>query len=455
MADASPRHVTRCHKELLKLERITCPALRSRTVFALLFCALLVGGASAQKRKSKKSSSRKSTNPTVIHRERSARENELSRLKREIADYQKQLKQHQASADRSKRNLNAFNRRTGQLRSAIAELERRVDDLEEKKEVVEDSLHTTAETLDRLKAAYAEGARFLYMNGALESHTADEILLDPKLADDHLRQEYYARLVGRAHAMNRERLDSAKHALGTTQANIASAISSQSRIMGERASEAEKVERQKQQESHKLAQIEHDRARLERILKQKQESARRLERMIADLIVREEKAAEARRQAEARRRKAAARSHAKQPKIEDDVVESGRAYGPHSLLWPTSSHHIRQGYGEHRNADLNTVTMNLGIDIGTDHGSPVRAAADGVVSIVSSLPSYGTIVVLQHSGGLHTVYANLAGVSVSASAHVKAGQTIARSGSNEELGDVLHFEVWKGKSRQNPAGWLK
>jgi murein DD-endopeptidase MepM/ murein hydrolase activator NlpD len=104
---------------------------------------------------------------------------------------------------------------------------------------------------------------------------------------------------------------------------------------------------------------------------------------------------------------------------------------------------------------LNTVTMNLGIDIAAAAGSAVSAAAEGIVSLVSSLPSYGTIIVLQHAGGLHTVYADLSGVNVRVGSRVSAGQTIARSGSNEESGAMLHFEVWKGKSRQNPIGWLR
>jgi murein DD-endopeptidase MepM/ murein hydrolase activator NlpD len=83
------------------------------------------------------------------------------------------------------------------------------------------------------------------------------------------------------------------------------------------------------------------------------------------------------------------------------------------------------------------------------------AAAEGDVSLVSSLPSYGTIVVLKHAGGLHTVYADLASSSVSTGMHVRAGQQLGRVGASEESGPVLHFEVWKGKAKQNPLGWLK
>ena len=97
--------------------------------------------------------------------------------------------------------------------------------------------------------------------------------------------------------------------------------------------------------------------------------------------------------------------------------------------------------------------MNLGIDIASPEGSPVVASAEGEVVLVSTLPSYGTVV-SSASGGI-TVYADLASASVQAGTHIYAGQTIGKSGANEMSGAVLHFEVWKGKSKQNPVGWLK
>jgi murein DD-endopeptidase MepM/ murein hydrolase activator NlpD len=99
--------------------------------------------------------------------------------------------------------------------------------------------------------------------------------------------------------------------------------------------------------------------------------------------------------------------------------------------------------------------MNLGVDIGAPRGSTVVAAEAGTVASVSSLPGYGSIVIVSHGGGLHTVYAELAGVSVSRGAKVSRGSAIGSSGENPELGPIVHFEVWKGRSRQNPLKWLR
>jgi septal ring factor EnvC (AmiA/AmiB activator) len=388
------------------------------------------------------------------HAERSSKESELARLRAEIEQYRGQLARHEQEEQRSKKNLTAFNRRTLELEAAISKLEGRLDALEEQKSVVDSSLRKTANSLDKLKSAYASSSRFLYMRGKLTPPNPDLYLFAPAVHSDYARDRYYAQVIGQAHAMNRDRLDSMKRGLGESSRQIARTMTAEEHHMDQEAQEAQAVEARKAEEARQLVQIQHDKERLRKLLQERTASAKRLEGMIANLILKEEAARKA---AKAKRHAAAAKKSTGSKRavpIEDDEPV-GRSYGPHSLSWPCSSHKIRQGFGEHRNAELNTVTMNLGVDIATGTGSPILAAAEGEVSLISTLPSYGTIIVLKHSGGLHTVYADLSGVSVRQGMQVRAGQQIGRSGANEENGPVLHFEVWKGKSKQNPMGWLK
>jgi murein DD-endopeptidase MepM/ murein hydrolase activator NlpD len=80
----------------------------------------------------------------------------------------------------------------------------------------------------------------------------------------------------------------------------------------------------------------------------------------------------------------------------------------------------------------------------------VVASEDGVVSLVSWLPSYGTIVIVEHREGYRTVYGNLVGAAVSRGASVDAGQRIGTNG-----GSSVHFEIWRGQTRLNPATVLR
>lgn len=85
------------------------------------------------------------------------------------------------------------------------------------------------------------------------------------------------------------------------------------------------------------------------------------------------------------------------------------------------------------------------LDYGVPEGTPVYAAADGVVITTANLTySYGTHVVIQHAGGLQTWYAHgtRGSISVSPGQTVSRGQQIMRSGNTgKSFGAHLHFEV--------------
>lgn len=104
---------------------------------------------------------------------------------------------------------------------------------------------------------------------------------------------------------------------------------------------------------------------------------------------------------------------------------------------------------------------HLGIDIANSIGTPVVAAADGVVSYVGSMNGYGNVVMVTHSieGQLFTTtYAHLSGFNTSVGTTVSKGQQIARLGNTgNSTGPHLHFEIhvgeWNG-SRSNAVNPL-
>ena len=97
--------------------------------------------------------------------------------------------------------------------------------------------------------------------------------------------------------------------------------------------------------------------------------------------------------------------------------------------------------------------VNDGIDISAAAGSPVRAAADGVVAAITKDQSGTPIIVVKHDGGLLTVYAGVDGVTVAQGTSVKRGQTIAtvKAGSPS----FLHFEVRQGLESVDPLPYLQ
>jgi murein DD-endopeptidase MepM/ murein hydrolase activator NlpD len=100
-----------------------------------------------------------------------------------------------------------------------------------------------------------------------------------------------------------------------------------------------------------------------------------------------------------------------------------------------------------------------GVDISADRGTPVKAAADGVVSEVKTDPRLGVTIIIDHKNGIKTVYANLAEDDmVSPNQKVKQGDVIGSVGNSAAFEAVeqshIHFEVLKGDEPVNPSAYL-
>ena len=118
--------------------------------------------------------------------------------------------------------------------------------------------------------------------------------------------------------------------------------------------------------------------------------------------------------------------------------------------WPVRGR-VVTGFGPSRSG-----VRSDGIQIAVPEGTPVLAAADGVVAYVgNSIPSLGGLVIVKHGDGYTTVYGNAKKLLVQRGQSVKRGQEIAVSG---ETGSVtqpsLHFEIRKGRDPIDPLGKL-
>lgn len=98
------------------------------------------------------------------------------------------------------------------------------------------------------------------------------------------------------------------------------------------------------------------------------------------------------------------------------------------------------------------------MDIYVPEGTPVLAMKDGDVVYAGGWGSYGLAVVLQHGGGVRSLYAHLSRLEVSAGERVRGRQEIGRSGSTgNATGPHLHFEVLQDGFAVDPVpllgGW--
>jgi murein DD-endopeptidase MepM/ murein hydrolase activator NlpD len=139
--------------------------------------------------------------------------------------------------------------------------------------------------------------------------------------------------------------------------------------------------------------------------------------------------------------------------IERVSADFDKTYG--RLPWPVRNGVVIRRFGTQRDRDLNIVTTSNGIDISVPDNSPVRAVSGGKVAQIAYLPTFGNIVIVRHPKSYLTVYANLARVTVAKGEFIQSQHMIGSSGAMTEGGSIVHFEIWKGKAKQNPEKWLR
>lgn len=123
--------------------------------------------------------------------------------------------------------------------------------------------------------------------------------------------------------------------------------------------------------------------------------------------------------------------------------------GEIELIWPASGK-ITSHYGS-RNGKKHD-----GVDISVPKGTPIKAAASGVVLFSGrSFNDYGKMIVIKHNSDFSTVYAHNSENIVEEGNDVKKGQVIGRVGnSGNASGYHLHFEVRKEEKPINPLFFL-
>lgn len=102
------------------------------------------------------------------------------------------------------------------------------------------------------------------------------------------------------------------------------------------------------------------------------------------------------------------------------------------------------------------MAMHEGLDFMAEAGTPIYAAADGIVAQAESTPDYGNIVKIDHGSGLETRYAHAQRLLVKAGDRVQKGQLLAEVGNTgRSTGAHLHFEVRLNGVALDPRKYLQ
>ena len=386
----------------------------------------------------------------------------------ELEDLQR-LDARRAELDRQ---LGILGDRLDSAERELAESQAQLDTTTQQLTTTQTKLTNTRKQLAAGKAEFAERARATYMYGGRGSWASIVAGLDNMA--DFQRGVKYARSVLRKDQQRVERIaaletmvqriavdleelqerHAAQRAVDAEHRNTAAAI------VAEREEVAAQVEAEAAERRQLVAQLETDRRsyiamvqNLEAESTSLEAELRRIaeEQRAAELAAQRKAAAEAAAAAEARRLAAIADAKVSQPTVPDPPAPEPSTG---AMLWPANGPKTSD-FGWRTHPIFGTQRFHAGIDIGAGYGAAIYAARDGVVHTAGVMSGYGNTVVVDHGGGIATLYAHQSSISVSSGQQVSRGDVIGYVGSTGySTGPHLHFEVRQGGEFKDPQTFL-
>lgn len=359
---------------------------------------------------------------------------ELQRLRASIEQTQKRIDALSRTESKTKRTLSTYQKQRHRIATFIAQLEGELSALKDSIVTLRLDIEQTKASLDVAEKAY-NNASYNMIRWKAE-HKGRE--------DASIEYDPYFRNISTSLAAYRDEMIMLKDSLLWQENLLEEYATTQQSVRDAKYQEQKNLAASIAKSSTELTRIRSNKSGLSKQLEERQKSVARLRSIISKLVAEEAR----------RAREKAARKNTSGSTRPPSAITSVSGFAAGSLPWPTKSRSILQGYGTYTNPATGIVLDNPGIDIQSPSGSAVACVAAGVVSSITFLPGFGSLVIVDHGNGVRSVYANLSSVSVTTGSKISAGTRIGTSGENFD-GELLHFELWHGRSRQNPAIYLR
>lgn len=368
--------------------------------------------------------------------------NETNKKKQEI---QSQIQKNQKESNEVAEEINKLSSQIDETNLELSEIQKELNELQnsivankEKLKVAEDNLFNRNDTFE-------ERLRVMYKRGPVGYI---EVLLDSTDISDFLtRAEMIKKVID--HDVNlletmkaeRDEIEKVKKELEVQQINVAAV----KRKVETKKSELVVANRAKES---LLGELESERATMEQAHDALNAEADALSAVIA------------KKQQEAAAAAAAANSQSSGggggTSAEPTYVDSGEISSK-GMIWPApGNNRVSSPFGYRIHPIFGTRKMHTGVDISTPMGATIVAATDGTVQSAGGMGGYGNAVIIDHGGGIATLYAHNSQLLVKAGQKVSRGQVIAKAGSTGySTGPHLHFEVRKNGTYINPLPWIR
>ncbi len=339
---------------------------------------------------------------------------ELRANRNELRSLQERIDSHSSEAGSLKKRIALLNRRITKLQIAINKLAAEIEEVEDEVAIAEAQLARSQKQIDKIKDLATDQAVELYKSGGTEA--LDALLNSESLAELNDRIE----MLGVAAQQNTGALIKYGRLRAIVNEQARALFAKRDELAVKQASHEELNERL----SADREQAAEDLATLKRRLGAEKDRERHLESVNEDI---------------------------KQELLEEQVGTELAELGTSSegFIWPVNGA-VTSPYGSRWG------TLHGGIDIDGYTGQPIAAAKSGTaVYVGAGMTGYGNVTMIDHGGGLATLYAHQSAFAVSSGAQVAQGDIIGYVGCTGNCyGDHVHFEVRVGGNPVDPMGYL-
>lgn len=366
-----------------------------------------------------------------------AQESRKARLEREIAVIDKQLKDNAAKSSDAMATLNLVRKKVADRKELVAESDKEIATLNSRIRAKQQSADKVQERLDTLTLYYEKLVRNAYRNR--DSKVWYMYILASENIGQAFRRANYLRNLSTEMNRQGEKIIDTKAEL-QRQMDSLNVLKAEAEVLrAKRTSEVNALQKEEAQSATLVKNLQRNRSRYQKDLAAKKRQVDALNREIARIIA-------------AAVNGKGGKAAAKKPV--DIKLDAEFAKNKGKLPWPAEGP-VTDHFGQHYHPVFKSVKLpfNNGITISLAKGEPIKAVFDGVVKQIVVMPGYNKCVLIQH-GNWFSFYCKLGSTSVKPGDKVKTGQVIGTVDTIDGM-NLLHFQIWKGTSPQNPELWLR
>ncbi len=382
---------------------------------------------------------------TAYSQDTKAQESKRARLQKEIAILDGQIKAITTKSANALNQLTLIRKKVDARKELVAESDRDIAGLNSAISAKEKDIKVMQAKLDTLSDYYERLVRSAYKNRNAK------VWYMYILASDNVGQAFrrygYLRDLSKQMNIQAEKIIATKDTLEKEKSQLALLKKDAEALRSERLADMGKLQAE-QNDSQKLVnQLKKDKKKYQQDLSKKQKEVEALNREIQRIINQalNEKSGS----------KGSGKTTTKEPaKPIDYTLAKKFESNKGKLPWPAEGA-VVEHYGQRYDPVYPNLKLpfNNGISIAMGQGSSIKAVFDGEVKQIVVMPGYNKCVLVQH-GNYFSFYCKMGNVTVKKGDKVSTGQSI---GTVDTIGGEtqLHFQIWSGKTPQNPETWLR